>query len=150
MFNVSAVDRDGDSAATGFQVDLQGSTTGAAAFTFAAVSHSATPIGGSGTGSTTTMSSPTVEATGATSGTSITAGTPTDPAFGNTYLTAFDQSPAWFDHHEHTTGVHVPPADGARAIEPPVPDHQPDGNFNIAPNYGPGALIAHVPHDLIL
>ncbi|WP_426442328.1 DUF5801 repeats-in-toxin domain-containing protein [Bradyrhizobium genosp. P] len=152
LFNVSAVDRDGDSAATGFQVDLQGSTTGAAAFTFAATLDSTTPIGGGGTGSTTTMSSPTIEAAGATSGTPIAAGTPTDPAVGNTYLTAFDQSPAWFDHHEHTAGAHVPPAIsyGARAIEPPVRDHQPDGYFHIAPIYAPGALVAHVPHDLIL
>ncbi|WGS23081.1 DUF5801 repeats-in-toxin domain-containing protein [Bradyrhizobium sp. ISRA463] len=59
LFNVSAVDADGDSATTSLQVNLQGSTTGAPALASTSTSSSNVPIGGSGTGATTITSSAT-------------------------------------------------------------------------------------------
>jgi hypothetical protein len=80
LFDVSAVDGDGDSAATSLQVDLQGGATVATALPLTGISGSDVLVGGSDAtaiiSSTTTGS--VIEAAGATPGTPIATGTLTD------------------------------------------------------------------------
>ena len=80
LFDVSAVDTDGDSATTSLQVDLQGSTTGATGLSLTATSNSALTVSGGGTDTTATISSPT---TGSTT-TLITTDKPTYTSVDNT------------------------------------------------------------------
>ena len=83
LFDVSAVDGDGDSAATTLQVNLQGGTTVATALPLTGISGSAMPAPGGGNDATATISSTTtttttgsvLEATGTTSATPVADGT---------------------------------------------------------------------------
>jgi len=88
LFDVSAVDGDGDSAATSLQVNVQGSTgaTVAASLTSASISSSGVLVGG-GNDATTSISGTTtgsvIEATGATPGTPIATTTLTNTGVDN-------------------------------------------------------------------
>ena len=68
LFDVSAVDADGDSATASLQVDLQGSTTGVTSLALTTTSGSTVLVSGSGTDSTAITSSPTNGSTIATAG----------------------------------------------------------------------------------
>ena len=59
--------------------------------------------------------------------------------------------PAWMIHHEDAAGTHAPLAISgeAQSIEAP-PGQHPDDHLNIAPHHPPGALVAHVPFDVIV
>jgi VCBS repeat-containing protein len=63
-----------------------------------------------------------------------------------------NQIPASIGHHADGAATHVPPAisDGAQAIELAPPRRHPDDHFTIVPDHAPSALVAHVPHDLIV
>jgi FecR protein/Bacterial Ig-like domain (group 3) len=59
--------------------------------------------------------------------------------------------PAWMIHHEDAAGTHALLAISgeAQSIEAP-PGQHPDDHLNIAPHHPPGALVTHVPFDVIV
>ncbi len=89
LFDVTAVDADGDSATASLQVDLQGNTTGAISLASTATADSAGLIVDSGTDSTAVISNPTssfaIETAAATSSTPIATSTLTYTDVSTTY-----------------------------------------------------------------
>ncbi|QIG97073.1 DUF5801 repeats-in-toxin domain-containing protein [Bradyrhizobium sp. 6(2017)] len=168
LFDVTAVDGDGDSATTNLQVDIQCHTAGMDAFTFAASPDSAAPPVGGSTSAPAPDVSPTstsghVDAalsqamlpfvdggTSATTGQSFhfAAELPSLEQQGASPPPDFDQTATWFGYHQDSAGFRLAQgaADGAPATGPAIPEHQPD-YFS---NHMPDAVVTHTPHDLIV
>ncbi|WP_342708201.1 DUF5801 repeats-in-toxin domain-containing protein [Bradyrhizobium sp. B124] len=167
LFDVTAVDGDGDSATTNLQVDIQCHTAGMDAFTFAPSPDSAAapPVGGS-----TNAPASVVSATSTSghedaassqamvpfvgSGTSGTEQSfhfaeqlPSHEQQGASSPAQFDQAAAWFGHHQDFSGFRLAQgaADGAPATGTAIPEHQPEySSINM------DAVVTHAPHDLIM
>ncbi|MGY3487001.1 VCBS repeat-containing protein [Bradyrhizobium sp. USDA 4011] len=169
LFNVTAVDGDGDSATTNLQVDIQCHTAGMDAFTFApSPDNAAVPS----VSSSTSAPAPDVSATSTSShedaawsqavvpfaggGTSGTTGQsfqfaeqlPSLEQQGASAPPQFDQTATWFGHHQDSAGFSLAQgaADGPPATGPAIPEHQPD-YFSV---HMPDAVVTNTPHDLIV
>ncbi|UFX46203.1 DUF5801 domain-containing protein [Bradyrhizobium sp. 41S5] len=168
LFNVTAVDGDGDSATTNLQFDIQCHTAGMDAFTFApSPDNAAPPVGGN-----TSAPAPDVSATstsghegaagsqavvpfagGGTSGTTeqpfhFAEALPSLEQQGASPPPQFDQTATWFGQHQDSAGFRLAQgaADGLPATGPTIPAHQPD-YFSV---HMPDAVVTHTPHDLIV
>ncbi|MBR0869061.1 VCBS domain-containing protein [Bradyrhizobium tropiciagri] len=124
LFDVSAFDKDGDSAATSLQVDIQGGTSHSASLASPALETSAVAAAGM-------AAAPSADTFHFTEQT-FSSVAPEAPA-----PAALDLGPAWSGHHEDAVAAFSPPAvtDTAPAIDP-------GSYFKLA--------VDHLPHDLIL
>ncbi|GIQ77197.1 hypothetical protein BraRD5C2_56450 [Bradyrhizobium sp. RD5-C2] len=167
LFDVTAVDGDGDSATTNLQVDIQCHTAGMDAFTFAPSldSAAAPPVGGG-----TSAPAPVVSAAStsghedaawsqamvpfAGSGTSgpeqsfhFAEQLPSLEQQGASAPPQFDQAAAWFGNSQDFAGFHL--AQGAAGGTPPTgpatAEHQP-----VYSSINMDAVVTHTPHDLIV
>ena len=67
-------------------------------------------------------------------------------------LAELDQIPASIVHHEDAAGTRGPPAisETAQTIELSPPGQHLADHFSIVPDHAGGAVVTHVPHDLIV
>jgi len=63
-------------------------------------------------------------------------------------LADVDHTPASISHRENAAGTHGP--EGAQTIELSLPGQHSADHFNIVPDHAGGAVVTHVPHDLIV
>ena len=168
LFDVSAVDKDGDSATTNLQVDIKGCTTEALTLASTLAPGSTVAADDGSTDMTAAMFSfataSTTEAVGATTGAEPgdISGTLGDSFHfkdemvssaeaGASATSALDLGTTWFGHHEAAMAALLPAttAGAALPVEPSGPV-QPDGHFNMGPDHAVSPLMTHVPHDLIV
>jgi hypothetical protein len=63
-------------------------------------------------------------------------------------LADVDHTPASISHRENAAGTHGP--EGAQTIELSLPGQHSADHFNIVPDHAGGAVVTHVPHDLMV
>jgi hypothetical protein len=63
-------------------------------------------------------------------------------------LADVDHAPASISHRENAAGTHGP--EGAQTTELSMPGQHSADNFSIVPDHAGGALVTHVPHDLMV